>query len=181
MKIDVTQILVAQVQTMRDYSTQKYSPGDIALFFGLPVLLGGIAPYFGWKFSVDVLNALLTAFSIFAGLLLNLLILIYTFASQTEHPTVLARTRTRMIRELHDNIAYSILISIVIVVETMITVAYLKMHETPQAPAFTAWWITGSLIFLTLNFVLTLLMVLRRIYIMLNQTINKPYVHKQSA
>jgi FtsH-binding integral membrane protein len=181
MKIDVTRIVSAQIHTMRDNTTQKYSIGDLLLFCGFPLLVSGIGPYYGWKFNADVLNALLTAFSIFAGLLLNLLILVYTFSSQTEHPTALAKIRTALIKELHDNIAYSILVSIVIVVVTMTSVAYLKMHDTPQVVSFTNRWLTGIIIFLTLNFVLTLLMILKRIYIMLNQTIGKPFISKKSA
>jgi FtsH-binding integral membrane protein len=181
MKIDIRRIVIAQIRTMRDNSTQKYSYSDLLLFYGLPLLLSCVAPYFHWKFNADILNALLTAFSIFAGLLLNLLILVYTFSSQTEHPTALAKTRTVLIKELHDNIAYAILVSMVIVVITMVAVAYLKMHETPLAMTFTVWWLTGIIIFFTLNFVLTLLMILKRIYIMLNQTIDKPFISKRSA
>jgi len=178
MKIDVTRIIVSQIRTMRDNSTEKYSVPDLLLFFGLPALLGGTGAYFGWKFSTDFLNALLAAFSIFAGLLLNLLILIFTLSSQTEHPTVLSRIRATLTKELHDNIAYSILVSIVIVVVAMIAVAYLKLHESPSVPAFTGRWLSGTIIFLTLNFVLTLLMILKRIYIILNQTIDRPFVKK---
>ena len=154
---------------------------DLLLFYGVPTLLGALGWYYGWKFNADVLNALLAAFSIFAGLLLNLLILVYTFSSQTEHPTAMAKNRT-MVKELHDNIAYSILVSIVLVVVTMITVAHLKMHERPPEVAFTGPWVTGTVIFLTLNFILTLLMSnLKRIYIMLDQTIGKPFISKKSA
>lgn len=181
MKIDITRIIVAQVRTMRDNSTQRYSIPDLLLFFGVPLLLSVLGPHYGWKFSADVLNALLAAFSIFAGLLLNLLILIYTFSSQAEHPFALTRVRATVIKELHDNIAYSILVSIFIVVVTMITVAYLKMHEKPLEVAFTSAWVTGTVIFLTMNFVLTLLMILKRIYIMLNQTIDKPFISKRIA
>jgi hypothetical protein len=180
-KIDVTRIVVAQVRTMRDNSTQRYSVPDLLLFYGLPALLTVIALYYGWKFNADFLNALLTAFSIFAGLLLNLLILVYTFSSQTEHPTVLARSRGTVIKELHDHIAYSILVSIVLVVVTMIAVAQLKMQERPPAMAFTGRLVTGGVIFLTLNFILTLMMILKRIYIMLNQTLDKPFISKKSA
>jgi hypothetical protein len=134
-----------------------------------------------WFIAAQVLNALLTAFSIFAGLLLNLLILVYTFCSQTEHPAALTKNRMALIKELHDNIAYSIVVSIFIVVVTMITVAYLKMHEKPPEAAFTGRWVTGTVIFLTMNFVLTLFMILKRIYIMLNQTINKPFIGKKTA
>jgi hypothetical protein len=181
MKIDITRIIVAQVRTMRDNATQKYSTPDLLLFYGLPVLLAAGAVHYGWKFNADVLNALLAAFSIFAGLLLNLLILVYTFSSQTEHPAALTRNRMALIKELHDNIAYSIVVSIFIVVVTMVTVAYLKMHEKPLEVAFTGRWVTATVIFLTMNFVLALLMILKRIYIMLNQTIDKPFISRRSA
>jgi hypothetical protein len=166
---------------MKDNAAQSYSVPDLVLFYGLPAALGAVGAYYGWKSNADVLNALLAAFSIFAGLLLNLLILVYTFSSQTEQPSALARVRTALIKELHDNIAYSILVSIVLVVVTMITVAYLKMHESPPNPAFTAPWVAAVVIFLTMNFILTLLMILKRIYIMLNQTIGRPFVNRKTA
>lgn len=178
MKIDISRIVVAQVRTMRNNATQAYSVPDLVLFFGFPLLLGVVGGYYGWKFNGDVLNALLAAFSIFAGLLLNLLILVYTLASQTEHPSALTKARMNLVKELHDNIAYCILVSIVIVVVTMVAVAYLKMNEKPPDEAFTGQWVTGVIIFLTANFVLTLLMILRRIYIMLNQTLEKPFIKK---
>jgi hypothetical protein len=109
---------------------------------------------------------------------LNLLILVYTFSSQTEHPAALTKIRMALIKELHDNIAYSILVSIVIVVVAMVSVAYLKMHERPPEPAFTGKWVTGVIIFLTMNFILTLLMILKRIYVMLNQTIDRPFIKR---
>jgi hypothetical protein len=104
--------------------------------------------------------------------------LVYTLSSQTEHPAALTKTRMALVKELHDNIAYSILVSILIVVVTMTTVAYLKMHEKPPEAAFTGRWVTASVIFLTMNFVLTLLMILKRIHIMLNQTIDKPFIKR---
>jgi len=181
MKIDITRIIIAQVRTLRDNATQRYSVPDLILFFGLPIALGAGGAYYGWKFDADVLNALLAAFVIFAGLLLNLLVLVYMFSASTEHPAALAQNGTTLIKELHDNIAYAILESIVIVVMTMITVAYLKMREQPPADAFTVKWVSAVIIFLTMNFVLTLLMILKRMYIMLNQIIEKPFIRKKTA
>jgi hypothetical protein len=181
MKIDIRRIVIAQIHTMKDNSTQRYSVPDLVLFFLFPSLLGAVGSYYGWKFNADVLNALLAAFSIFAGLLLNLLLLIYTFSSQTDHPPALTKARNQLVKELHDNIAYSILVSIVIVVVAMVTVAYLKMHETPSEPAFTTPWVTGTVIFLTINFILTLLMILKRIYTMLNQSLDRPFISKKIA
>jgi len=137
-----------------------------------------LAPLLGYAFNADVLNSLLTAYSIFAGLLLNLLILVYTFSGQASPPSALAKIRSELVKELHDNIAYSILVSIVLVLLCMIAIAYTKRFDPPK---LTSPWLTGVTIFLTLNFVLTLLMILKRIYIMLNTEIEKPTINRKSA
>jgi hypothetical protein len=134
-------------------------------------------PLLGCRFNADVLGALLTAYSIFAGLLLNLLLLVYTFSTQAEHPSALAKVRSDLVKELHDNIAYSILVSIVLVVLCMGATAYVKMYDPAK---FTAPWVTGSIIFLTLNFILTLLMILKRIYVLLNSEIERPRFKKSA-
>lgn len=178
MKIDVSRILVAQVRTMRDNSTQRYSKPDLLVFFGIPFLLSILGPNYGWRFNADVLYALLEAFSIFGGLLLNLLILVYTLSSNTDHPSALATIRRTLIKELHDNIAYSILVSIIIVIVAIVATAHLKMHEVLPVVSFTGHWMTGSVIFLTTNFFLTVLMILKRIYVILNQTLDKPFIKR---
>ncbi|MFZ0199533.1 MAG: hypothetical protein WB523_22735 [Candidatus Sulfotelmatobacter sp.] len=103
--------------------------------------------------------------------MLNLLLLVYTFSTQTVHPSALAKARTMLVRELHDNIAYSILVAIVLVVICMGATAYVKMFDPPIS---TNRWVTATITFLTLNFVLTLLMILKRIYELLNAELAKP-------
>jgi hypothetical protein len=178
MKIDVGRIVIAHLRTLRDSCSSEYSPSDLLVFFGVPAAAAFACPLLGWRFNADVLSALLTAYSIFAGLLLNLLLLVYTFSTQATHPTALAKVRTELVKELHDNIAYSILVSIVLVVFCMAAIAFVKMYEPAR---FTARWVTGSIIFLTLNFVLTLLMILKRIYIILNSEIDRPTISRKTA
>lgn len=178
MKIDVGRIIVAHWNTLRDSRTSRYSLLDLLIFLGVPIAAAISAPLYGWRFNADVLNALLTAYSIFAGLLLNLLLLVYTFSTQVNHPSGLARVRAQVVRELHDNLAYSILISIVLVVLCMAAIAYIKMEASRSA---TAPWVTGSITFLTLNFVLTLLMILKRIHVILDSELDRPSINKKSA
>ncbi len=105
-KINVARIVKGHLDSLRDFSTGKISRSDIVLFFGLPLITVAVGLWQHWRLYVDALNALLAAFAIFAGLLLNLLILIYTFSSESNHPTALAKTRGAVLRELHNNIAF---------------------------------------------------------------------------
>jgi hypothetical protein len=179
-KIDVSSIVRSHISTLVDYSTHRRSKGDLWLFFGLPFLISGLAVYFKWALSVDALNALLAAFAIFAGLLLNLLLLVYTFSIDGNYPAPLERVRTQFVRELHNNIAYAVLVSIVIVVVSLIAVTKIKIHEGAPATPHTGPYISSILIYLTSNFILTLLMILKRIHVMMNEKLERPSVRKVS-
>ena len=179
-KIDVSSIVRNHVDTLIDHSTQKRSQADLWLFFGVPAVISGLAVYFGWAFSVDALNALLAAFAIFAGLLLNLLLLVYTFSADSRYPSMLEKVRTQFVRELHNNIAYAVLISIVIVVVALFAVTRLKMHEGQPSVQQTGPYVTSILIYLTSNFILTLLMVLKRIHTMMNEKLDPQSFRKAS-
>ncbi len=179
-KINVYRIVLGHLDSMRDASTGAISRENLAVFFALPVVLSLLGWYMEWRLYVDSLNALLAAFSIFAGLLLNLLILIYTFSSEASHPSALARVRKIFVRELHNNISFSILSSTAIVVTALIGIAQLKMHDAGGATPFTGPVLTGILVYLTANFVLTLLMILKRIHSLLSSEIEKPSALKAS-
>jgi hypothetical protein len=178
-KINVIRIVLAHFDTLRDYSSGKQSWGDVVFFFGLPLLAAFIGRYYGWGLYVESLNALIAAFAIFAGLLLNLLILIYTFSTASAYPNALTKIKTTFVRELHDNIAFSVLVSSLIVIAALVGVAQLKMKD-PQNLAHTGPILTFVLIYLTGNFVLTLLMILKRIYVLLNTEIERPSMRKAS-
>lgn len=179
-KINVLSIIARHVDTLRDYSTGDRSWPDLGLFFGLPLILAGLGFYLRWGLAMDALNALLAAFAIFAGLLLNLLILVYTFSSDTPHPTALAKVRSTVIRELHDNIAYSVFISLIVVVLCLVAVARLDMSETHSVAVHTGRYLTAAFMYLTTNFVLTLLMILKRIHVMLRNKLDQVPMRKAS-
>jgi hypothetical protein len=163
-KINVWDILVAHVSTLTDYSTDKPDWSARLLFFGFPLVVACACVYFSWGLYLDALNALIAAFAIFAGLLLNLLLLIYTF-SNSQAPVDLAKLRTQFTRELHANISFSVLESIAIVLVAFVAVVQLKVRD-PRNESFlhTGPIVTSLLIYLTSSFVLTLLMILKRIH-----------------
>jgi hypothetical protein len=177
MKINIWDIVRSHLATMRDFSTNSYSKADVLIFYGLPLLLSLGAIYFGWKFDAGVLNSLLTAFSIFAALLLNLLLLVFSFSVREQPPTMVGRIRASLMKELHDNVSYSILISIALVGIIMFEIARPAMQSNNEK-ALTGPISTAVITFLTLNFFFTLLMVLKRIYVILNHEIENPTTKK---
>jgi hypothetical protein len=179
-KINIFPIVSRHIDTLVDHSTGRRSLSDIFLFFGFPLLVSSAGFYYKWGLSVDAMNAVLASFAIFAGLLLNLLILVYTFSSETNHPNALAKVRVSVIRQLHDNIAYSVLISMTVVVLALIAVARIKISDSVIGVPRTGPYMTSALVYLTINFVLTLLMILKRIHGMLRSKLDQPAVRKAS-
>jgi hypothetical protein len=172
-KINVWGILVAHFDTFRDSRGEWYWP-DFLLFVGVPIAFSGIGVfYFHWALYVDALNAMLSAFSIFAGLLLNLLILIYTFPQASQpFPVAVAKARITFIHQLHSNLAFAVLLSVVIAVTALAAVSEVRMYDTGSA-AHTGKTLTFALTLLTANFVLTLLMILKRIHAILMLEVEK--------
>ncbi|HKF52559.1 MAG TPA: hypothetical protein VKB26_09620, partial [Candidatus Acidoferrales bacterium] len=145
-KIDVWPIVTNHLRTLVDYSSGGASRFDFFLFFGIPLLVSASLLYFKWGFSVDALNALLAAFAIFAGLLLNLLILVFTFSTTTTYANALERVRTQFVRELHNNVAYAVLVSIVIVVVSLVAITRLGDEGTSNVVKHTGPYSTFILV-----------------------------------
>jgi hypothetical protein len=72
-----------------------------------------------------------------------------------------------------------VLVSISIVVVSLVAIAGLKMRD-PSGPSHTGPVMTFVLVFLVSNFVLTLLMILKRIFVMLSRELDKPALRKAS-
>lgn len=94
-KISFEKIIVAHFATMRNNATNKPCIGDYFVFFGIPLIFSFLL----WdspKFDKDAVNALITAASIFAGLLLNLLVLIFTLIGKFDTDGVLWKKKAQL-------------------------------------------------------------------------------------
>jgi len=167
-KIDVRQIIKDHVRTLTDENTKRTSRGDCILFFGLPILaaVALIAPKL--IFGKTMGTVLITALAIFAGLLFNLLLLIFDIGNKPRpKEEKLSPIKIRFLREIYSNIAYAILTALV-------TIVLLLIHIGLVALQFTlVMYVTAFLVYiLTGNFVLTLLMVLKRVHKLLAEEFN---------
>jgi hypothetical protein len=168
-KIDFRPILRAHFATLSDNRFGRASSiGDIVVFFGFPVAAAVALVAFGFHFRIDAVNGFLNVFSILTGLLLNLLVLVITLATSKGAQPSNPQSRVRLIREIFANVCFSVLVAVFVVCTALVALSY--MRSSPGAT--TGIGATSLLAALTTNFILNLLMVLKRMYILLNKELN---------
>jgi hypothetical protein len=147
----------------------KRDNGDIALFFIFPILLSAVLIWQEVRINADAAEILVTIVSIFAGLLFNLLVLLYDAMRKTHDEydgTIL--TKIKFLREISINVSYEILVAIVTVGITLLCL----LENKP---------IQAIMSFLTFyffqHFTLTLLMILNGpIHFSLKRLMSSPAV-----
>jgi len=163
-KINISKIIKDHVSSLKDYNTGNYSCYDLLLFFGIPLLFTFILVYYNISLSENIISILITAFSIFAALLFNLLILIYDIIQRSKKDV--NKLKIKFIKEIYANISFSILVSIVLVF-FLLSICFIETNQM--------WVLLIPLQFViyyfTLLFLLTLLMILKRIHVLLSKEI----------
>jgi len=155
-KIDLTKIVKDHLSTLKHHGEKRKSKSDIFLFYGTPIILLSIVLFKNFTFTEEQINILITVFSIFTGLLLNLLLLIYDIVLKISSP----KLKEQFLKEIYSNISYTILLAIVIIILLFISCVNSNFILSSLAVA------------LILQFVLTLLMILKRVHILLSKEIN---------
>jgi fatty acid desaturase len=166
-KIDVRKIIAGHVETFRDYATKERSRSDLILFLGTPLVVMAAALWWHFDFSVSVVNSLLSAFSIFAGLLFNLLVMVLSFlqAGRGNNSERQLSIRREVLRQITANLSFSILTSLAIIILAIVALALV-----PKGEDYIPRWGTAVILVGSVNFGLTLLMVLKRMYdLMINE------------
>lgn len=156
-KIDIRMIGSDHFDTLRDAATGKLSRWDIIAMFVLPALLGLAAAIFCFVVPDEHVGTLVSVFSIFAGLLLNVLVLIYSVSDQIDGSAD-KDVRNSLLRESFANISYSIVVSLVVVA---LLTALLFVNGLAQQI------VSGFIVAFAANFTLSLLMILKRLHVLL--------------
>jgi hypothetical protein len=168
-RINILGIIKDHFKTLRriDSGSKKIYWKDLVLFVGLPVFIGGFLAYEGFSIKPYIGN-LIAAISIFGGFLFNLLAIIYSqidkIKSDAEQEnSILKKT---FVKEIHVNISYSIVLSLFIIIVLIGCTATISSFEYDWIVKKVA---LGFTYFLLTKFLLTLLMVLNRVYILLKK------------
>ena len=139
---------------------------DLILFIFFPAVVAIFMTCTGVEFK-ELISDIITAISILAGFLFNLLAIIYTSLEKLKIEK--SEIKKKFILELHSNISYNILVSIF-----LICFLFLYKISIPKSELCDVLKkiLIAINIFLLISFVLTLLMVLNRIYILLDSSKN---------
>jgi hypothetical protein len=165
-KIDVRKIIRAHLATFHDADTTgRASIQDMLVFLGLPIAVAAILTWRNIGVASNQANTLITAMSVFGALLFNLLILIYDVAMRTDYSSGgNARLRIMFVKEIHANIEFAILVAIISIV-ALVASTLETGHWQLRVTGFVIYYLLGV-------FLLTLLMVLKRIHVLLVKEID---------
>jgi len=167
-KIDISYIVQDHISTLKNYQTNKISQNDIVLFYVAPLLFSIILVYLQFKLNKELLTILVTSLSIFAALLFNLLLLVYDIFGKISN--VINDTdkdlskKMQLLKEVYANISYCILIAIItIILLVFFALNIPQMFNMPQIE------VVGSILtiivfWLLIQFIFTLLMILKRVH-----------------
>ncbi|MBB5041944.1 hypothetical protein [Shinella fusca] len=154
-KIDLRAIVQDHFATFKDEATGKFSALDFAVMVGFPIAVAVGSAVAGFHIPDGHVGTLISAFAIFGGLLFNVLVLIYSFSSGEEEPDPV---REELVQQSFANISFAVMSSLLAV---MLLVVLLFVGGIGQII------IEAVIYFVGLNFLLTMLMVLKRMHILL--------------
>jgi TRAP-type uncharacterized transport system fused permease subunit len=166
-KISIASIVSDHWLTLRNHNTHRISWIDIAIFLLLPSVLSVAAYLCGISLSDSLSNVLATAFSIFAALLFNLLLLVYDLLKKEEVAAEPNTLRQELLDEVSKNISFSILISLVVIILLIVSSLKIKAGWFEGVASAVTFWFSAV-------FLLTLFMILKRIHNLLVTTFIKP-------
>lgn len=171
-KINILKIVTDHVSTLKDFGRSKISKSDVFIFFILPFFLSALLVYLKINLNSELANLLITVFSIFAGLLFNLQILMFDIVGKVSDvkdlPSSLVSRqslsrRISILESVSLNISFEILLCI-------LGVLVLAISTLSKSLAFQ---ILFSLVvfYIVILFALTLAMVLKRVHALLTDEI----------
>jgi len=171
-RIDFRKIIIAHYNSLTSLNSRGISFSDILLFIIIPLLISSGLVYCNISIQKQTGN-IITMMSILAGFLFNLLAIIHTSLSKikqrikekNEHQNSI---KFKFANEIHTNISYNILIALFLIFFLIIFAFDINFKCVVYNTIF-IYIFNFICLFLLLHFILNLLMILNRIYILLDK------------
>jgi len=167
-KINLFSIVRAHFNTLRDVQTQRRSVADWLTFYAAPLVGAGLLMRLHLRIDKDYVNIIVSMLSIFVGLLLNMIVVLFDII-RSERKRV---HKVAVLEEVLANISFTIVLSIFTIGVVLLT--QLNFGRPAWQP-----YIEGSrevINFISfaclILFLLTLLMVVKRMYLLFMDEVN---------
>jgi hypothetical protein len=158
---------------------------DIFTFFVFPIFLSGLLVWLDENIIRNFSELIITSLSIFIGLLFSLLTLIFDLAKKEKEKLVnetvnhIEKASFTLIKEIFVNISYSIILSILCIISVFVSqfrpvffIEIIKKTNYFMIIKHAFFFFTNAIVvFLLIQFVFTLLMILKRFFIIFNKQI----------
>lgn len=171
-RINIFGIIIDHLGTLRSLNQRsKYiNWKDAILFFAFPMIISIMLTCKGFNFN-EQLGNLIAAVAIFGGFLFNLLAIIYSQMDNIKKDAINEKNelKQKFVREIHVNISFCIVLSIFIILTLLSSTVDIPNWEYKRVIENA---ITGINYFLLVLFLLSLTMVINRVYILLNKTVD---------
>jgi hypothetical protein len=164
-KIDIRDIIHDHMRTLVNSATGSRSAGDLALFFIVPLIVGVAAVALDVPIRNTAANVLITALAIFTGLLFNLLVLVHGLIRRGD--PLVSGAEVELLRQIYANISFAVLISLTSLVP-------LVLQAVLDASNALGKTLSVLIYFFVVNFILTLMMILKRVHALLGNEFQRP-------
>lgn len=188
-KIKIGKIIKSHYKTfyILENKKEKISVSSYLLYIVIPLAFSIILTYFGYTMESEI-NNLIAAISIFGGFLFNLLAIIYTQVDKIliaiEKDEIKAKNgelgifdttkrdldnKRIFAKEINSNISYSIIVALTIIIFLLLLNVDIAKCIFFDYTHFVKILLIGINYFLLSHFILTLLMIISRVYILLSR------------
>lgn len=168
-RINLIDIVVDHLRTLRKLGQPGIYKGDIVLFFIMPAAVALPLAYFFADRLFEQAPKLLTATSLMGGLLFNLLARTSQIVDKARKDSDPGSVRRVFAKEIHSNVAFGIILSLSCAVFLVIFSFMNKPVSRQLDIQSVVAWLSY---FLIISFLLTLLMIVNRMYIILTSDVD---------
>ncbi len=166
-KFSITEILLDQVRTLRDLRTKRASKFDIFLNLVFPGIISIIFIWCNRLILGAMINPILTAFSVFAALLLNMMVLIYTIVireNSKDETSGKDKLKLSLLAQTYTNIQFAVLVSVFIII-CLLLILFLPYNIYIESA------LSFLIYYFIFVFIFTMFMVLKRTHIIMKREI----------
>lgn len=161
-KVSIKEILQDHFKTLVNANTNRPGFDDYLTFLILPILIACFFYFGGLRVDKDSIETIVGSLSIFVGLLFNALVILLDVARKHESKEI----KQIIVKELTANISFSIIISFAAIF-IMLFGFVENLNNTIKAA------INVISFFLLAEFLLTFLMVMKRVYLIFKKELDE--------